>query len=163
MGPVLVAKKGALASLFGLLGLSYLAAAIGSVGTLNAISGWYADAAKPWFTPPNWAFGPAWTLWYTIMAVAAWQVWRAESRWRRAALWAYGVQLALNALWSPVFFGARELLLGSVIAGLLAVAVFVTMCLFHLVRKSAGWLLVPYWGWCVFATALSIGLLINNP
>ncbi len=157
-----MSDKKALASLAVSLGLSYLAAGIGSIGTLDAIDGWYAEADKPWFTPPNWAFGPAWTLWYTIMAIAAWQVWEARSKWRRHALIAYAVQLTLNAIWSPVFFGAQLLLIGSIIAALLAVAVFMTMCLFHLVRKSAGILLAPYFGWCVFATALSIGLLINN-
>lgn len=158
-----MSSKKALASLSASLGLSYLAAGIGSVGTLGAIQGWYAEANKPWFTPPNWAFGPAWALWYTIMAIAAWQVWNSNSKWRKPALISYVIQLTLNAIWSPVFFGAQQLFLGAIIAAFLALAVFVTMCLFHLSRKSAGWLLAPYWGWCVFATALSFGLLINNP
>lgn len=156
-------KRKALASLAISLGLSYLAAGLGSIGTLNAIDGWYASANKPWFTPPNWAFGPAWSLWYTIMAVAAWQVWNSQSRWRTPALTAYGIQLALNAIWSPVFFGAQQLLVGSWIAVALSASVFVTMCLFHLTKHSAGILLAPYWGWTVFACALSFGILINNP
>ncbi len=140
------------------LGLSYLAAGIGSLGTLNAIQGWYADANKPWFTPPNWAFGPAWTIWYTTMAIAAWWVYKSEGKFRKPALWAYGIQLILNAIWSPVFFGAKLLLPGLVIAIALAASVFVTMCLFHLTSKKAGILLAPYFGWCVFASLLSYGI-----
>lgn len=155
-------KLKAPASLIVSLGLSFSAAAIGSIGTLNAIDGWYEDAVKPWFTPPNWAFGPAWTIWYTLMAIAAWQVWNAESKWRRPALIAYFAQLVLNALWPVVFFGLKMLELGFWVAVALAVAVFVTMCLFHLTKKSAGISLAPYWGWCVFASCLSYGLLINN-
>ena len=158
-----MSKLKASASLIASLGLSFSAAAIGSIGTLNAIDGWYADAVKPWFTPPNWAFGPAWTIWYSLMAIAAWQVWNSESKWRKAALIAYIVQLFLNALWPVVFFGMRMLSAGFWVAVALAIAVFVTMCLFHLTKKSAGIALAPYWGWCVFASCLSYGLLINNP
>lgn len=144
------------------LGLSYLAAGIGSIGTLGAIQGWYATADKPWFTPPNWLFGPAWTLWYTSMAVAAWLVYKTEHKHRNRALTAYGIQLALNAAWSPIFFGAQLLLPGLIVAIALAATVFVTMCLFHVVKPSASYILAPYFGWCVFASILSAGLLINN-
>ena len=149
-------------SLIASLGLSYLAAAIGSIGTLDSIKGWYAEVEKPWFTPPNWAFGPAWAIWYTIMAVAAWLVYNTEHKHRKKALAAYGIQLGLNAVWSPVFFGAALLIPGTIIAALLAGAVFVTMCLFHMVKPAAGYLLAPYFGWCVFATALSAGIVILN-
>ena len=145
------------------LGLSYLAAGLGSLGTMGAIQGWYATAPKPWFTPPNWVFGPAWALWYTTMAIAAWWVYNTPHKHRKKALIAYGTQLALNAAWSPVFFGAELLLPGTVIALLLAIAVFVTMCLFHMVKPKAGYLLAPYFGWCVFAFALSSALLYLGP
>ena len=120
------------------------------------------DANKPWFTPPNWAFGPAWAIWYTTMAIAAWWVYKTPGNHRKAALWAYFVQLTLNTIWSPVFFGAKLLLPGFIIAVALALSVFVTMCLFHLTSKKAGILLAPYFGWCVFASLLSYELLILN-
>jgi tryptophan-rich sensory protein len=154
-----IKSKGALAIS---LGLSYLAAAIGSFGSFNGIEGWYQDANKPWFTPPNWAFGPAWAIWYTTMAIAAWWVWKSTSKYRIKALWAYAIQLTLNVIWSPVFFGAKLLLPGFMIAVALAISVFITMCLFHLSVKKAGYLFAPYFGWCVFASLLSYQLLILN-
>jgi tryptophan-rich sensory protein len=96
------------------------------------------------------------------MAIAAWWVYKTPSKYRKAALWSYVVQLALNTLWSPVFFGAKLLLPGFLIAIALALSVFVAMCLFHLVIKKAGILLAPYFGWCVFASLLSYELLILN-
>ena len=155
----MINSKGALAIS---LGLSYLAAAIGSFGSFSGIQGWYMDAGKPWFTPPNWAFGPAWAIWYTTMAIAAWWVYKTPGKYRKAALWAYAIQLTLNTIWSPVFFGAKLLLPGFIIAVALAASVFVTMCLFHLTIKKAGILLAPYFGWCVFASLLSFELLILN-
>ena len=155
----MIKSKGALAIS---LGLSYLAAAIGSLGSFGGIQGWYMTANKPWFTPPNWAFGPAWAIWYTTMAIAAWWVYKTPGKYRKAALWAYATQLFLNTIWSPVFFGAKLLLPGFIIAVALALAVFVTMCLFHLTIKKAGILLAPYWGWCVFASLLSYELLALN-
>ncbi len=152
-------SKGALAIS---LGLSYLAAAIGSFGSFNGIQGWYMDANKPWFTPPNWAFGPAWAIWYTTMAIAAWWVYKTPGKYRKAALWAYAIQLTLNTIWSPVFFGAKLLLPGFIIAVALALSVFVTLCLFHLTSKKAGILLAPYFGWCVFAAMLSYSLVTLN-
>ena len=155
----MIKSKGALAIS---LGLSYLSAALGSLGSFGGIQGWYTDANKPWFTPPNWAFGPAWAMWYTTMAIAAWWVYKTPGKYRNPALWAYGIQLALNTIWSPVFFGAKLLLPGFIIAVALALAVFITMCLFHLTIKKAGILLAPYFGWCVFAATLSYALVTMN-
>ena len=155
----MIKSKGALAIS---LGLSYLAAGLGSLGSFSGIQGWYMDANKPWFTPPNWAFGPAWAIWYTTMAIAAWWVYKTPGKYRKAALWAYAIQLTLNTIWSPVFFGSKLLLPGFIIAVALAIAVFVTMCLFHLTLKKAGLLLAPYFGWCVFASLLSYELFIHN-
>ena len=155
----MIKSKGALAIS---LGLSYLAAAIGSFGSFSGIQGWYIEAEKPWFTPPNWAFGPAWAIWYTTMAIAAWWVYKTPGKYRKAALWAYAIQLILNTIWSPVFFGAKLLLPGFIIAVALAASVFITMCLFHLTIKKAGILLAPYFGWCVFASLLSFELFILN-
>lgn len=117
------------------------------------------DANKPWFTLPNWAFGPAWAIWYTTMAIAAWWVYKTPGKYRKAALWAYSIQLTLNTIWSPVFFGTKLLLPGFIISVTLALSVFVTMYLFHLTSKKAGILFAPYCAWCVFASLLSFELL----
>src|SRR5947208_13029640 len=92
---------------------------VGSSVTLPKIPNWYAGLAKPWFTPPNAVFGPAWTILYVMMAVAAWRIGIGSTeRTRASAL--FVVQLALNAIWSPVFFGLEAPKLGlAVIAALL--------------------------------------------
>ena len=79
--------------------------AAGGLATAGSIPGWYAALAKPPGTPPNAIFGPVWTVLYTMMAVAAWLVWRRRAEGTRPALTAYALQLVLNLLWTPVFFG----------------------------------------------------------
>src|SRR4051812_26370160 len=92
--------------LIAFLAISFAVAAAGALSTIQNVDGWYAHADRAFWTPPNAVFGPVWTVLYTLMSVAAWLVWR-ERRTRdvRAALMAYWVQLVLNALWTPVFFG----------------------------------------------------------
>ena len=85
-----------------------LVAAIASLGAIAPPGAWYAGLAKPPFNPPNWVFGPAWTTLYLMIAVATWRLWRAPaSPARTRALRLNGVQLALNALWTPIFFGLQ--------------------------------------------------------
>jgi benzodiazapine receptor len=82
------------------LGASALVAWLGAFATLNNVNGWYVAADKAPWSPPNWVFGPIWTLLYTAMAVAAWLVWRRRAERSRPALVAYGIQLLLNLLWT---------------------------------------------------------------
>jgi tryptophan-rich sensory protein len=122
-------------------------------------AGYYAELAKPAWSPPGWIFGPVWTMLYLAMAVAAWLVWRCGG-WReqRGALGLYLVQLALNALWTPLFFGLRSPGLALVCIVLLLAAIILTCRSFFRVRRPAGWLLVPYLLWVGFATALNFSI-----
>jgi len=149
--------------LVALLAISFGVAALGSIATAGNVDGWYATAEKAPWNPPNWLFGPAWTLLYTLMSVAAWLTWR-----RGGSLKLYVVQLALNAIWTPVFFGlypvigAPALWIALVIILALDVAVLLTMLSFWRSSKLAAWLLVPYWAWVLFATTLNAALAILN-
>ncbi len=120
---------------------------------------WYAGLSKPAWNPPGWLFGPVWTTLYALMAVAAWLVWR-RGGWRaqRGPLGLYLVQLALNAAWTPLFFGLRWPLAGLVDIVLLLAAVVATLAAFVRVRRWAGLLLVPYLLWVSFATVLNFTL-----
>ncbi|MDQ0617102.1 TspO/MBR family protein [Arthrobacter globiformis] len=157
-----------LAALLGFLAASALVAWLGSQATISNVTGWYATADKAPWSPPNWVFGPVWTVLYTAMAVAAWLVWRSRSPERRAALTVYGVQLALNLAWTPVFFGmypvwgsaALWLALGIIIA--LALAVAATVLLFGPIRRTAGLFMLPYLSWVVFAASLNLWAAANN-
>lgn len=118
--------------------------------------GWYAELHKPSWNPPSWVFGPAWTLLYVIMGVAAWLVW-CEGGWaaQKHPLRLYLIQLFLNALWTPLFFGLHHpgIAFGEIL--ILWLAVLSTLVAFWQVRRVAGWLMVPYLAWVSFATALN--------
>jgi benzodiazapine receptor len=149
--------------LVGLLGASFLVAFVGGLASSAGVDGWYAAAEKPPWTPPNWLFGPVWTVLYTAMAVAAWLVWR---RWgwqgARAALVLYAAQLTLNAIWTPLFFGAEQLWLGLVVIVALDVVLAATVVAFFRKSRPAGLLLVPYLIWCLYATTLNAGVAALN-
>ena len=150
-----------LGALFGFVLLSFLPSVTGIAFPPGA---WYATLDKPPWTPPSWLFGPVWTALYMAMGLAAWGVWRAGSgRPRRQALAAFGVQLALNALWTPVFFGLHRPGSALLVIGLLLVAIAVTIVLFGRIRRWAAALLVPYLAWVAFATALNASIWLRNP
>lgn len=151
--------------------ISFSVAAIGGIGTAGNVQGWYADAEKAFWTPPNFVFGPVWTTLYTAMSVAAWLVWRERHRAprkTRAGLSVYVVQLALNSIWTPMFFGlypvigvsALWIAFGIILA--LDAAILVTMLRFWPVRRIAAVLLIPYWAWCLYATTLNAALAAMN-
>ncbi len=122
---------------------------------------WYAALNKPSWNPPSWIFAPVWTSLYLLMAVAAWLVWK-KAGWHRA-LFAYLIQLTLNAAWTPIFFGAHQLgwALAEII--LMWLAIILTMRSFFLISKPAGWMLVPYLAWVSFAAFLNFTLWRMNP
>ncbi len=140
-------------ALVGWLTLTFVASA---TGVFVSTGGWYAALVKPSWNPPGWLFGPVWTLLYAMMAVAAWLVWRAGG-WstQRRALGLYLCQWALNALWTPLFFGLQRPDLAFAEIVLLDLAVLATAVAFWRVRPAAGLLLVPYVLWVAFATVLN--------
>ena len=151
------------------LAIASAVAALGSVATITQVNGWYADAAKVPWSPPNAIFGPVWTVLYALMSVAAWLVWRQRKDADvRRPLTIYVIQLALNAVWTPVFFGLYPFVgvaaLWIALAIILAmdVAVLLTMLAFWRVRKVAATLLIPYWAWVLFATTLNAGIAVLN-
>lgn len=120
---------------------------------------WYAALEKPSWNPPSWVFGPVWSVLYVMMAVAAWRVWRIGGwKERSCELGVYLMQLALNAAWTPLFFGLQRPGLALVDIVMLMAAAGWTACLFKRVDRIAAWLLVPYLGWLSFATLLNATL-----
>ncbi len=149
------------ASLLGLgafVAVTAIAAGIGAVATQKSVrSPWYRFALKkPSFQPPNKAFAPVWTALYGLIAVSGYRVWKAEpspARTRALALW--GSQLALNAAWSAIFFGARKPGAALLDIGALDVAVAAYANEARKVDTTAAWLVAPYAAWTGFATALN--------
>jgi tryptophan-rich sensory protein len=141
------------------LALSFSAAGLGGLAMRGGPGTWYASLAKPSWTPPGWVFGPVWTLLYASMAVAAWLVWRGNG-WSgaRLPLALFGVQLALNAAWTPVFFGLhRPGLAFAEICALLA-AIVATVAAFFVRKPAAGALMLPYLAWVGFAASLNFAI-----
>lgn len=149
--------------LAGFLALSFAAAAVGSVGTARSVSSWYACLEKPWWTPPGWVFGPVWTALYVLMSVAAWLTWRhGEGAARRRALAWWGLQLALNAAWSWLFFGLRAPALGVAGILLLWMAIMGATGAMGRAHPPASRLMAPYVLWVTFAAALNVALWYLN-
>lgn len=140
--------------------LSNSAGLLGSIFTSSAIPTWYATLVKPSFNPPSWVFGPVWTLLYTFMGLAAFLVWKRG--WKKpevkSALLVFGIQLTLNALWSIIFFGMKELGIAFGEIVLMWLAIIATMRAFFRLDRRAGWLLAPYLGWVTFAATLNYAL-----
>lgn len=129
-----------------------------SLGALSQPDAWYASLQRPPLAPPNWIFGPVWTTLYLLMALAAAIVW-IQAGWRAAKLplAIYLVQLALNAAWSPLFFGLHRPDLALLDIVLIWVGILVTMWAFARHSRLAAALLVPYLAWVSFATYLNAG------
>ena len=147
-----------------LAGFILLCLAVGGLGgyaTTDAIAGWYRNLAKPVWNPPDWVFGPVWTLLYIMMAVAAWLVWKTRDR-VGPALTLFFVQLALNLLWSLLFFGARSPGLALIEVVFLWTGVLTTMLAFFGRQATAGWLFVPYLAWVSFAAVLNLTIWLMN-
>ncbi len=137
---------------------------VGSLVTTPKIPTWYAGLAKPSFNPPDWLFGPVWTLLYVMMAVSVWRVAFSKANWamRKPAILAFLGQLGLNAIWSPVFFGLESPRLALFVIAALLTALALTVVVFWRIDRTAGLLLLPYLGWLLFATVLNGAIVVLN-
>lgn len=133
------------------------AGALGSVFTASAIPAWYDTLVRPDIAPPNGAFAPVWTLLFLLMGIAWYLVWRKGWSAKGVALasWLFFAQLALNVLWSVLFFGLRNPGLALVEIGILWLAILATAAAFFKVSRTAALLLVPYLLWVAFAAYLN--------
>lgn len=141
------------------LAVCFGTAAIGAQWTFSSVNDWYQTLAKPTWTPPDWVFGPVWSILYFLMAVAAWLVWRKSGVSGARTVWfLFGAQLLLNAAWSGIFFAMRSPGGAFVEILLLWTTIAATMLVFWTRYKLAGWLLVPYLSWSSFAALLNLAI-----
>lgn len=137
---------------------------IGTPFTITAIPTWYATLTKPFFAPPNWIFGPVWTLLYLLMGISFYLIWKQglkKKKIRTASIF-FLAQLVLNFLWSLLFFGLRSPILGLIDIVTMWILIFITMRKFHPLSKLAFYLLVPYLLWVSFATILNTAIVLLN-
>ena len=153
-----------LLALVGFLLLSFAAPAVSALLSVSGPGDWYRELNKPWFNPPNWIFGPVWTILYFAMGVAAWLVWRKGAEEPRPLtilalpLGLFLLQLVLNALWTPLFFGMHRPGLALVDIVALWMAIGATAVAFYPVSRAAAYLFFPYWLWVSFASILNATL-----
>lgn len=150
-----------LAGLSGWLLLTFAAAALGAVASVDAAS-FYAQLSKPAWAPPAALFGPVWSVLYLLMGVAAGLVWNSPPP-RRTALTLFGVQLAANALWSWLFFAWHQGALAAVEVLLLLLLIMLTVRAFWRSSRLGALLLTPYLAWVGFASALTWSVWLRNP
>lgn len=142
------------------VGAPLVVGGLSGLATARGVSTWYPTLVKPSFNLPAWVFGPVWTVLYVIMGVAAYLVWRqgVDSEKVGAALVVFAAQLALNGLWSILFFGMQQPGCALVEIVVLWIAIGAAVWQFWQVVPAAGLLLVPYWAWVSFATVLNASL-----
>jgi tryptophan-rich sensory protein len=141
-----------------------LAGVVGSIFTVRKIPTWYAALKKPSFRPPNWLFGPVWTVLYLLMGIAAYLIWQegSENSAVLNAMVVFGIQLVLNVLWSAVFFGLESPFGGLIVIAALWGAILLTIIRFLPVSVAAGLLLLPYIAWVSFAAVLNVAIYVLN-
>lgn len=136
---------------------------IGSLWTRETVLTWYPTLIKPSWTPPAWIFGPVWSSLYLMIAVSGWLMYRTEySQERSEALMLYGSQLALNFIWSFLFFSLRSPILGLIDIILLCLFTSLTIIKAWSVSRLASILLIPYLVWVLYATTLNAGIWMLN-
>ncbi len=134
--------------------------AIGSLATSQSVNTWYAEVVKPSFNPPNWIFGPVWTLLFTLMGIALYLVWeqRGRKKEQQEAIVLFFTQMILNILWSFLFFGQQNPALAFAEIILLWIFILLTIIYFAKVSKLASYLLLPYLLWVSFAAFLNFSI-----
>ena len=136
------------------------ASVLGQLATYPNLAPWYANLVKPSFNPPDWVFAPVWTALYLLMVFAVWRILRLpeHSMPRRLALSLFFAQLALNATWSWMFFGANDPLLGVINIVPQLLVILVTVVAFYRLDRIAAWCLMPLAAWVAYASILNVAV-----
>lgn len=146
------------------VGVCLLIGFLSGFATQSSVNDWYVHLNKPGFTPPNWVFGPAWTVFYIMMGISAGIVWSKGfyHKWVKTALYHFGFQLLFNGLWSVVFFGFQNPFWALIVILVLMMLILGTIRWFHVVSKLASYLLIPYFLWVCFASLLNYRIWMLN-
>ncbi len=140
--------------------MCWLPGILGSVFTASGIDSWYQDLEKPWFNPPDWVFGPVWSVLYVLMGIALYLIWinRDGSRRWKGLVAVFASQLVFNGLWSFAFFGLESPSMGIAVILPLGLLIAATIALTTQFSRTAALLMVPYLAWVGFATVLNISI-----
>lgn len=151
-----------IATFVGSIFLSLAAGGIGSLATIPNIPSWYAQLEKPLLNPPNWVFGPVWTILYVLMGIALALIILSPASNKKPAYFWFGAQLVFNTLWSVVFFGLHQPWPAVIVIVALLASIVMTAKEFRRIVPVTFWLFAPYLAWVCFATYLNVGVAFLN-
>jgi tryptophan-rich sensory protein len=135
---------------------------IGSIFTSSSVGGWYSVLQKPTFNPPSWIFPVVWNFLFILMGISLYFLIFSKSKFKKTALWLFGIQLGLNLLWSILFFALRNPLFALIEIFVLWVFILLTIIYSFKVNKKSGYLLLPYILWVSFAIILNFAIVLIN-
>ena len=143
------------------LSTTFVASLIGSLSTINYKEPWYSSLNKPVFSPPEWVFGPVWTILYLMMTLAIWFYWHSKNR-EMNTIYIYFIHLVFNATWSITFFAFHNMILALVVLVILIALIINLILRFRRVKMISAYLMIPYLLWCSFALMLNVRLIMIN-
>ena len=152
--------KNKFVSLFLFLITTFSASFIGGITTFKFKEPWYSTLVKPSFNPPDWVFGPVWTILYILMAIAIWNVWIKSKNINLVYL--YFIHLFFNTTWSVVFFGLNQIELALINLIVLILFIVILFRKYKVISKLSAYLMIPYFLWCCFAFLLNLNLMMLN-
>jgi len=152
--------KNKFVSLFLFLITTFSASFIGGITTFKFKEPWYSTLVKPSFNPPDWVFGPVWTILYILMAIAIWIVWIKSKNINLVYL--YFIHLFFNTTWSVVFFGFNQIELALINLIVLILFIVILFRKYKVISKLSAYLMIPYFLWCCFAFLLNLNLIMLN-
>ena len=152
--------KNKFVSLFLFLITTFSASFIGGITTFKFKEPWYSTLVKPSFNPPDWLFGPVWTILYILMAIAIWNVWIKSKNINLVYL--YFIHLFFNTTWSVVFFGFNQIELALINLIVLILFIVILFLKYKVISKLSAYLMIPYFLWCSFAFLLNLNLMMLN-
>jgi len=141
--------------------ITFSASLIGGLATVSFKEPWYSTLIKPSFNPPDWVFGPVWTILYLMMTIAIWLYWHSKNK-DMNTVYIYFIHLVFNSAWSIVFFVYHNILLALIVLLILISLILVLIVRFRRVKKMSSYLMVPYLLWTIFALILNVSILILN-
>lgn len=141
--------------------VTFSASFIGAFATINYKEPWYSLLTKPSFNPPDWVFGPVWTMLYLLMTIAIWKVWQSNFR-NINIVYIYFIHLFFNTMWSIVFFVFHNILLALFVLIILIGLISYLMMQYRKINLISFYLMIPYLAWCIFALVLNFSILIIN-
>ncbi|KRO56776.1 MAG: TspO protein [Pelagibacteraceae bacterium BACL5 MAG-120705-bin12] len=141
--------------------VTFSASFIGAFATINYKEPWYSLLTKPSFNPPDWVFGPVWTMLYLLMTIAIWKVWQSNFR-NINIVYIYFIHLFFNTMWSIVFFVFHNILLALFVLIILIGLILYLMMQYRKINLISFYLMIPYLAWCIFALVLNFSILIIN-